>query len=512
MKARRILTAILLVLLVLIAGMIWVVTQYHIVGLKLYPKHAETVDLRGQEITYSHYDAVREKLPEAEILWDVPFQGGSYANDTKIITVKNLTAEDVTALGYFTQLETLKAEECRDYDQLMAFRQNHPEVEILFKLEVGGKTFDQDTREMELSAISQEEIALLPMLQKLETVTVSSGGTAENMVDLQAYCHANGCAFRVSFDGVAVEDGAQEVSITNATTEDLYLLQLLSNMKQLELTTPKAPVEALLALQEAYPDVEVSWSQEVAGKLFSHTETLIDISNIEVTDLDAVAQAMTYFPDATQLEMHFCGVENEDMAAFREAHREDYKVVWTVYLGPLLPTRTDTTSIMPARDGTSVFHDEEAYNMRYCEDVIAVDVGHLDVRNVEWAVYMPHLKYLILAWTGVQDLSPLGNCKELVWLEVDNSPAKESEALLGCTALEDINIGNSSMDGTVLSQMTWLKNVWAIGKPMAAYRVAQGCPDAHVVTSGEHTVSGGWRYLPNYYAMRDALNMFYMDQ
>lgn len=512
MNARKFLTAVALVLLLLIAGMVWVVTQYHIIELKLYPKNAAELDLRGEDISCKHYDKIREKLPNCEIQWDVPFQSSVYPSDSKILTVFTLADADVEALAYFPQLETLEASTCRDYPQLMAVRQNYPQLTVNFVLELGGKTFQPDTKAVVLSDITEEELTLLPMLEKLKSVTVSGVENPENIARLQGFCHEQGYDFLLAIGEEPVADDAEAVELTNVTGEQLALLQFLPNLKQLMLTAPQAPVESLQALSQQYPGVEVSWSQYVAGKLFPHTETLIDISNQEVTDLDEVAAAMTYFPDATQLEMHHCGVENEDMAAFREAHRADYKVVWTVYLGPKLPTRTDTTSIMPARDGTSNFHDEEAYNMRYCEDVIAVDVGHLDVRNVEWAAFMPHLKYLILAWTGVRDLTPLSNCKELVWLELDYSPVKDTTPLIGCTALEDINIGASGVDPTGLCQMPWLKNVWAIFNPGAGYKVAQACPDTRVVATGSHTVSSGWRHLPNYYAMRDALNMFYMDQ
>ena len=509
---KKALIAISLVLVLLVAAMVWVLTQYHIIGMHLYPKNAAQLDLRGEEITYSHYDSIREKLPQTEILWDVPFQGSTYPHNSKVLTVSTLSQKDITDLDYFPQLETLEAGACRDYTVLMQLQQYRPDLTIRFQLELGGETFTPETTELVLSSISREEITLLPLLQDLETVTVVGGETMDNLPALQEYCHEQGYSFRVSFGGVAVSDRETAVTIENITTDELFLLELLPNLTQLELVKPQTPVENLLALQAAFPQAAVTWSQEIAGKLLPCTETLIDISNTEVTDLDAIAQAMTYFPNATQLEMHHCGVDNETMAAFREAHRADYKVVWTVMLGPKLPTRTDTTSIMPARDGTSNFHDEEAYNMRYCEDVIAVDVGHLDVRNVEWAAYMPHLKYLILAWTGVRDLTPLSNCKELVWLELDYSPVTDTTPLIACTALEDVNIGKSSVSANGLSQMPWLKNVWAIGNPRAGSQVAQACPDTRVVTSGTHSVGSGWRHLPNYYAMRDALGMFYMDQ
>ena len=83
---------------------------------------------------------------------------------------------------------------------------------------------------------------------------------------------------------------------------------------------------------------------------------------------------------------------------------------------------------------------------------------------------------------------------------------------MDCTALEDLNLGNTFVDVTPILGMTWLKNVYFIlGSQSAAYKVSQAIPDAHVVASGNATVGGGWRRLQNYYDMRDCLNMPYMN-
>lgn len=514
MSKRKNLLAALLMLLMLVSvalGLLWHMRHYQMIDFKFYPKDVQVLDLRGEDISFRHYNKICRQMPGVKVYWMIPFQDGSYDCSVTNLTVTSLSDRDVELLDYFTRLESVDASECTDYSQLMALRKRRPEVQIQFRLDIAGQSLSPDVKRLTVADISGEDLKLLPLLQ-LSAVTVTGCENPENILALQEYCKERGIAFYIALGDTEITQDVRSITAKNIREEDLPLLQFLPDLKTLELETPEASAESIFALQEQYPALEISWNQRVAGKLFQHTDTLIDISNITVGSLETVAEEMTYFPNATQLEMHFCGVENEEMAAFREAQRENYKVVWTVYLGPKLPTRTDTTSIMPARDGTSVFHDAEAYNMRYCEDVVAVDVGHLDVRNVEWAAYMPHLKYLILAWTGVRDLTPLGNCKELVWLELDNSPGGDTTPLIGCTALEDVNIGKSGVDPAGLAQMPWLKNVWAIGRADAAYKIAQGCPDTKVVATGEKTVSGGWRYLPNYYKMRDALNMFYMDQ
>ena len=60
--------------------------------------------------------------------------------------------------------------------------------------------------------------------------------------------------------------------------------------------------------------------------------------------------------------------------------------------------------------------------------------------------------------------------------------------------------------------MTWLKNLYMIfGDAGDAWKCTQALPDTHVVASGDATVGGGWRRLPNYYDMRDCLGMYYMN-
>ena len=59
--------------------------------------------------------------------------------------------------------------------------------------------------------------------------------------------------------------------------------------------------------------------------------------------------------------------------------------------------------------------------------------------------------------------------------------------------------------------MTWLKHLWWVGR---GYKVRVQVEEALVNTvtnfTASYTVGGGWRELPNYYAMRDLLGMEYM--
>ena len=505
---------ILLILLLVIAAVsgwaAWFSLHYVVVDFSAYPKDQRQLDLRQKELSIEAFEKLQKKLPDCEIAWNVPVQGALYPNDTEELTLTELSEEAVEALDHLPRLKRVDVRESLDYANIAALQQRRPEVEVLYTVRLDGKAYRQEEDRISLTRIREEEISRLAYLPNLTSVTFC-GEDQPHIDTLRDYCRDNGCAFAITLGGAEISADARAVTVEGISGEEVKLLAYLDNMKTLHLQQPEAAVEDLIAWKEENPQVNLTWTRTVCGKSFESDAEEIDISGVAVEDLEQVAEEMRYFPNAKLLNMSHCGIDNVLMAAFRETQREFYKVVWTVSMGKYISYRTDTTSIMPARDGTSNFHDADAYNMRYCEDVVAVDVGHLDIRTIEWVEFMPNLKYLILAHTGVRDITPISSCKNLLFLELDHSPVGDFTPLQGCTALEDLNIGMTYASEEPLYEMTWLKNVWCIFRPGVAYRLKQVLPNTFVQATGDATVASGWRRLDNYFDMRDALGMFYMD-
>ena len=511
---KRILAGILLLSLLAaaIAGLVWCGTHFYLVDFRLYPKGLSALDLRDKQITLAHYEKLCQRMPQTRIYWNIPFQGKTYPMDTQSVSCTSLTPEDVLALSYMPMLKTVQADGCKDYEQILQLQKLRPELKIHFGVELDGTAYSSTARQVQLGGLSQQELELLSCFSELEQVQIVSGGSGENLSQLQQLCKEKNVDVSLMLGSQTISSTETAVEIQNADGQTLKLLPMLNNMQSLHLVEPEVSPEELEALVASCPEVEVSWEKELFGVSLSTEDEEIDLSEAEeeIDDLEQVRQVMAYFPQAEQVFLGKVDIENEEMAAFREEMRDQYKVVWTVMCGPYLPTRTDATSFMPGREGIPRFLSEDTYNLRYCEDMIAIDVGHQGVDNIEYVAYMPHLKYLILAHTNVRDISPIRNCKELVFLELDWSPVRDLTPLQECTALEDLNIGQTGVDVSPLYEMPWLKNVWCVFRSEAAARIAAELPDTKVVSSGNATVSSGWRDLPNYYDMRDALNMYYM--
>ena len=532
MRKSAALLALILVLAILLSvagGIGWILHNNYLVDFHLYPKNAASMDLRGEDISVRHYEALREKLPRCEILWDVPFQGGKLSSDTTEITVSTLSEEDVTALAYFPDLETLNGENCTDYDCLLKARECYPDVTVSYRVTLDGTAYPDSADTVELRTADAQTLERLPFLTQLRTVTAGGSDQPQDFSELSRYCQEKGLTFRLRMGDNLVDQDVQELTAEAVTDADLALLGNLPALKTLHMVNPEASAETLGGLSDAYPNVDISWETSIGGLTFQNTDTEIDLSQVEITDLSEVEARMEYLPNAEKVIFGLCGrdnpdwgnskakvaacdIENEDMAAYRDRVRDKYKVVWTVRLGPSIALRTDKDNFMPNHFGVGRLFDDYAYNLRYCEDMVCLDVGHMTLTDISFVTYMPKLKYLILAWTEVQYIEPIRSCKNLIWLELDNSCIRDYSPLVDCTALQDLNIGKTYCDITPITQMTWLKNLYMIFcSGDAAWKCTQSLPDTRVVARGDYTVASGWRTLPNYYDMRDCLGMYYMN-
>ena len=525
------LTIVLILLAAAVAAAVWVVVNYHIVSGTLYPKNAEVLDLRSEDIDPKYYEKLSEKMPDCEIRWNIPFQDGILADDVTEITVTALAEKDLEQLDYARQLKTVNAEGCRDYEVLEQLRQRRPEVEVRYSVAFSSGSYSWDVEELLLDSVAEEDILLLKHLPNLKKVILAEGSYDQKTVEaLRGSVHNAGLEFGLAFRENIYPDTEESLEIEAITDAELEILTFFSGLKTLTLKNPAADPEKVFALKDQLPGVTVSWQVSLGSQTYDVQATEVDLTEVEVTDLTEVEQKLAYLPELQSVTFGLCGVdnpnwgnsrskltaspiENEDLAAYRDRVRDKYKVVWTVRLGPSIALRTDADNFMPNHFGVGQLPDSYAYNLRYCEEMVCLDVGHMTLTDISFVEYMPNLKYLILAWTEVQYIEPIRSCKNLVFLELDWSCIRDISPLVDCTALEDLNLGCTYCDITPLKEMTWLKNVYMIRRHSAGV-VGQALPDTRVVSSSDPdaaTVGYGWRRLPNYYAMRDCLNAPYMN-
>ena len=280
------------------------------------------IDLRGTGLKCEEYEQVKSWFPEAEILWDIPFQGEYFPMDTELLTLTALTPEDIGVLDYFTKLESVSAEECPDYETLEILRQQRPELKLRYKVPLGDTRYSYNVKKLTLSGERVEDLfAIIPYFPELTKV---------------------------------------------------------------KLEEPLAPMDRILALREKYPQVEISWSIDFGGVTADEFTETLDLTGIPMT-VERMEKALPYLPNVTFIDMTDCGISNEEMDALNRRH-ENVKIVWTVDIGPHFRLRTDATYFMPVKERLYV-NDEIIYNLRYCTDMIAIDLGHKDVSNIDFVAF-----------------------------------------------------------------------------------------------------------------------------
>lgn len=529
-------TIVVLVILVLasaalLGGMVWFVSSHFFVGGKAYPNKAQELDLRNQIVSVAEYDAIRERLPDCTIRWNIPFQNSAYPDDTASVSVRSLSDADLEVLSYFWNLKEVDAVGCRDYEQLAKLRKQNPDIRLRYTVTIGGQEYAQDAESVTCTELTDADIAMMACLPELKTVDASACRDYEQIGKLTQAIPGLAVSYRVELMGQTFTETDAAATFQNPDMDVLMeKLAWLPHMETVHLVEPDASPESLRQLMDAYPGVTITWDKTVLGKTFNSAATEYDLSDLSLSDnylpkwtlepmpaidtsqiVKEVEDAMAYFPNAEKVILPAYHFDNETMSAFREEMRAEYKVVWTVYV-TRKPVRTDQ-EVIHSSAYQVCFIDEQSQDLKYCEDAVVVDIGHSYVKNIEWVKGMPNLKYLILTHNWIKDLTPLSTCKNLVYLELFwNDHIPDYTPLLGCTALEDLNISATFADIEPLHQMTWLKNLWANCKGITAAEDAalkESLPNTTVMTTGGSYTTGGWRQVQGYYDMRDIMGLPY---
>lgn len=460
MKKRTIWILVSALLICGIAGglgyYVWYQNSHIFVEDAVYEKDLTFLDLRGTGVSLEHYEAVHQQLPDCEIRYDLPFQGEFYPDDTTTMTITSLSEDEVALLDYLPALKEVHAEGCTDYPQLLALQERRPDCHVAYEVMIEGKSCSEKTESL-------------------------------------------------SF-------GSEQIDMT-ALMEAVAWLPAL---KEIHFDQPGVKAEELAALMDAYPEIDVSWEKDAFGTTYSSDVTEIDLTGMVFSAPEDVVEPLSYFPALEKVVMCECGpdpknwFDNETMAAFREKMRDQYKVVWTVRINSM-KARTDDTYFMPNKYG-QVVTNFQVQNLKYCEDMICVDLGHMAIQNIEFVEYMPHLKYFIVVDAPLMYIDSISTCKELIYLEFFWTWLNDFTPLLECTALEDLNVSRTNGDPMVFKEMTWLKNLWIDGNDLTEEEKKEleaALPNTYIKYCYGLMAGNGWRLLQNYYDMRDLLGMPY---
>ena len=283
-------------------------------------------------------------------------------------------------------------------------------------------------------------------------------------------------------------------------------LQQCTVLKSVELgsdETCSLEWEDIKTLEDAAPDAEFNYSFTLYDKPFTLSDTEMDINHIKISDNgELVRRVIACMPNLTFLDMDYCHVSDEDMAAIRDDF-PNVKVVWRVFFGEAYTCRTDVEKILASCPGLGGnLTPENTQSLKYCTDVKYLDVGHNEVlHDISFVAYMPKLEVAILAMAWFTDTTPLANCPHLEFLEIQTNNITDLSPLSGLKELKHLNIGwNFDLCDISPIYDLDLERLW-IGTltPIPTEQVEEfkrRHPDCQVNTE-VYDPHGDWRYEPD---------------
>jgi len=474
------------------------------------------------DLTVEEYQMLSRELPQCHILWMIPIGDARYDCTATEIVVDTVKQEDIALYAYFDNLKRVDAADAICYQELMALQAALPACKVDWAVHMGNRAFSPASEALNLNGTGttvaelSEKLSLFPQLKEVE-ITDTLLSPEEKRSILKEYPSVS-FLWQVEVSGKQFLNTATALSFEGQAVDMASLLEaaeFLPEVAAIDLCGSGCTVEELLSIQQTY-DAAVSSELNLYGVAFDTDTTELYFNDIPMESVAQVERILPLLPQLTKVEMCNCGISSEEMDALRKRNPE-VDFVWIIRVGQGT-IRTDIKAFIPFKLGHDIDHpltDKDCTELKYCQDLVCLDLGHMRMKDISFLQYMPHMQYLVLGDTPVQDFSALQYLNELIYLEIFNTRFVDHELLLGMTKLEDLNIGYTPATNVdVLKQMTWLKRLWLPSTQIsqADYQILlDSLPDTQVVRFVAHSTAGGWRDNDNYRAMRDLLGMYYMD-
>ena len=479
----------------------------------------ETLDVREATVSVSEYEALCAEFPDCDIRWRVPFQGEYFDNTISQLHTVTFYESDIDMLRYFSDLETVDARGCSNYDALLKLREARPDLTVMYEIKLGdGQRLRENATECTVTDENVRHLReMIPYLPELHTICSENCTEYDVLMDIRRENPDLNVEYSVEIgkNSYAGDAAVLTLDISDAA-EAMELLQYFPDLQEVAFSGLAQDYDLMYQMMCRYPDVIIQWNFELFGVETNSVATELILNEIPMESVAPVEDALKYFYDLQWVEMCRCGISSEEMDALWKRHPET-RFVWEIPMGSYY-VRTDVKAFIPFKYGYNIdrpFYDAQAKELKYLVDLECLDLGHMRMNDISFLQYMPKLRFLILADTVCKDFSYLAGLTELVYLELFRSEIEDVNLLMNMTKLEDLNIGWTDLKNPEkLMEMTWLKRLWATMNGMNTaqyYQLVKALPNTYVYVDSKHPTEGGWRQSQRYYEMRDLLGMFYMD-
>jgi len=231
-------------------------------------------------------------------------------------------------------------------------------------------------------------------------------------------------------------------------------------------------------------------------------DTAIDFGKRRLGSVDKVMEILDRMPNLTQADLYAERFKRSQVDLLHEKYPQ-IRFGLTLTVGDHF-VRTDATafSTLHGSDPDPSHLSRHFEILKYCYNLVALDIGHNHVDDLNFLRELPNLKLLILACNDITDLTPLADLKQLEYLELFSNYIRDITPLKELTNLRDLNLKHNPIrDMSVLCEMTWLERLW-VGQEFRTpeeqldqlYAALPNCEIDWV----NNPTEGTWRKHPHY--------------
>lgn len=334
---------------------------------------------------------------------------------------------DLSQLKQYPNLKTLNLHGYRNYEAIMQYMRENPQVEVSYHVLIGSQSYANNAEVLvfEDGELPYEDVmSNLQYLPNVKKVLLPETTLSPDQIRALQEAYPDVLVeYTLMFQGNVYTCDTTELNLSwmepEQIDEILNTITLLPNLHTIELMasdgTSKLDLTDVKKLQDALPQTFFNYSFDLFGKTVSTTDEVIEYDEVDIGNQgeERIRQALDILTNLTYFKVDNCGIDNEVMDGIRQDY-PDVKVVWRVTIYPF-SMLTDETMLR------LTFHmdDSNIEDLKYFHDVTYLDMGHNEqLTDISFIQYMPKLECVILSGSLVSDLSYLSNCQELVWLEL----------------------------------------------------------------------------------------------
>ena len=454
----------------------------------------EWLDVReNYAFTQQEHDKLAQALPDCLIRWSVPEDGTHFDSQTPYL--------DLSPLNLTTT-------------QLRELITTYPNTVFDYKVPLYGQRYTTDTEELDLqgqvpdAGVIDDALGLLPAVK---TVDVRGVAASSQTVSMLSDAHPE-VYFKFSCEVPQGEMTTEDASVTiTGEYEDLLAyaayMPYMPNLESIDATAIPLTEEQLTSIDDIASSGKLRYSLSIGNKSFSSLATDLNWDNLAFTGVEEVEKYLARLPRLKRVSMCGCSLSEDEMGELFDAH-PDIKFIWWIEFGHYR-LRTDATAFTTALgDGNQYHYNDDTFEpIRYCTDLMMLDLGHNKITNIDNFTGLTKLKVLILADNLITDISQITCFPDLEYLELFLNDITDVTPVTQLKKLRDFNIFHNPLydNHKVLRKMTWLERLWIGGCRLSSEDVKElqkALPNTEISTIGQSSTARGWRKHPHYYTLK----------